>query len=76
MIPCDTVITDEQFLQLDGIIKKRQDLLRKCKNGEIDRSLWLMFEIAHLQDLKEFNSKKKDSKCRCSNLKKSGRLLR
>ena len=63
LIPCDTVLPAYRLPQLDVIIEERRAELKKCRRGQAEKSLWLMFQIAHLEDLREFNMKR-NTKCR------------
>lgn len=56
MIPSTTTLNEDQYKVLvEYSIPSREERLAKLKVGDIEESLWLMDELSHLREMKEYN---------------------
>lgn len=60
-IPANTVLTQRQKGVVDDVIKRKEGELSKLR-GCTDKSLYLMMELEHLRNLRDFNKKEVDAK--------------
>lgn len=54
-LPIETEFNDEKFDTLKVVIKEKERILKRCRRGDIEQSLWTTEQLVYLRKMMDFN---------------------